>query len=103
MNNDRVSGLLGICRKAGKLSLGHDESKISVKNGSASLCILSSDSSQRLKEEFFALCKDAKIEAITVPYSTEQFAFIVGSKAAVVTVNDEGFRKKLMTYREDNI
>jgi ribosomal protein L7Ae-like RNA K-turn-binding protein len=103
MNESKFSGLLGLCRKAGKLSIGHDESKSSVKNGKASICILASDSSDRLKEEFKALCEENKATVIEVPFSIEQFAFIIGSKAAVITVNDDGLGKKLMTYREDNV
>lgn len=103
MNNDRFSSMLGICRKAGKLSVGHDESKFSVKNKNACLCILASDSSKRLQEEFESFCKENEVPFLLVPYTIEQFLFIIGSKAAVITVNDEGLSKKLMTYREVNI
>ena len=103
VNNDRFAGMLGICRKAGKLSVGHDESKIAVKNKSARLLILSADSSDRLKKEFEFLCSENSVTLIQVPYTTEQFLYIIGSKAAVITVNDEGLMKKLMTYREVNI
>jgi ribosomal protein L7Ae-like RNA K-turn-binding protein len=103
MNNDNFSGLLGLCRKAGKMSVGHDESKLSVRNKKASLCILASDSSERLKKEFGSLCRENGVTVISVPYTIEQFAFIIGLKAGVITVNDEGFAKKLMTYREVNI
>ncbi|MCR4563466.1 MAG: ribosomal L7Ae/L30e/S12e/Gadd45 family protein [Clostridiales bacterium] len=103
MNNDKFSGLLGLCRKANKLSVGHDESKISVKSKKASLCLLAEDSSDRLKEEFKTLCEESSVTFIEVPYKIEQFAFIIGSKAAVITVNDDGFSKKLMTYREENV
>lgn len=103
MNNDKFSGLLGLCRKAGKMSVGHDESKISVKNGNAIICILASDSSDRLRKEFRTLCEEKGVTILEVPYKIEQFAFIIGSKAAVITVNDEGFGNKLLTYREVNI
>jgi ribosomal protein L7Ae-like RNA K-turn-binding protein len=103
MNNDRFSGLLGLCRKAGKMSVGHDESKLAVKNGKACICILAGDSSERLKKEFVSLCEENKVTILQTDYTIEQFAFIIGSKAAVITVNDEGLGKKLLTYREVNI
>ena len=103
MNDAKFSGLLGLCRKANKLSIGHDESKASVKSGKASLCLLSGDSSERLKKEFKTLCEENGTELTVLPYKTEQFAFIIGSKAAVITVNDDGFSQKLMTYREENV
>ena len=50
--NSRVSGLLGICRKANKMSMGHDACKGAVTSGKAKLCLLSSESSQRIYDEF---------------------------------------------------
>ena len=49
------------------------------------------------------MCEENAVAFLEVPCTVEQFAFIIGSKAAVITVNDDGFSKKLMTYREDNI
>jgi len=103
MIDSKFSGLLGLCRKAGRMSVGHDESKASVKSKKASLCLLATDSSDRLKEEFRTMCEENAVAFLEVPCTVEQFAFIIGSKAAVITVNDDGFSKKLMTYREDNI
>ena len=103
MNEQKFSGLLGICRKAGKMSVGHDAAKISVKNKTAYLCILASDASERIKDEFAFLCKENEITLIETPFPIEQFTFIIGQKAAVLTVDDEGFGKKLLTYREDII
>ncbi len=103
MNNDLFAGMLGLCRKAGKISVGHDESKLSVKNKKAFLCILSSDSSKRLQKEFETFCSQSGTALVTVEYTMEQFLYIIGSKAAVITVNDENLSKKLMTYREVNI
>ena len=55
--NDRTLGLLGIARRASALSLGHDAALSSVKEGKASVCILASDSSERLKNEFISFCE----------------------------------------------
>lgn len=55
--NDRALGLLGIARRASALSLGHDAALSSVKKRRASVCILASDSSERLKDEFISLAK----------------------------------------------
>ena len=103
MDDTKFSGLLGLCRKAGRMSIGHDESKISVKSKKARLCLLAEDSSDRLKEEFRSLCEENSVTLAEVPYKIEQFAFIIGSKAAVITINDDGFSQKLMTYREENV
>lgn len=103
MNEEKFSGLLGICRKAGKMSVGHFAAKNSLRNGKASLCILACDASKRLKDEITAICEEKNIPLFVSPFQIERFSFIIGTKAAVITVDDEGFTKKLMTYREDNV
>ena len=102
MNEQKFSGLLGICRKAGKLSVGHDAAKDSVRNKKARLCILACDASERLEKEFQSLC-DETVPILKTPFKIEQFESIIGLKAAVITVDDEGFKTKLITYREDNV
>ena len=102
MNEIKFSGLLGLCRKAGRLSVGHDAAKDSIRNKKASLCILAQNASQRLEDEFNGLCGE-NIPVLKTPFTVEQFEKIIGLKAAVITVDDEGFTKKLMIYREDNV
>jgi len=102
MNEQKFTGLLGLARKAGKLSVGHFAAKNSVKNKTAFLCILACDASKRLKDEFAGLC-ESSVPLIETPFTVEQFKTIIGLKAAVITVDDEGFVKKLITYREDNV
>ena len=48
---DKLLSLLGMCRKANKLSCGHDGAVGAVRSGKAKLCLLSSDSSDRLRKE----------------------------------------------------
>jgi ribosomal protein L7Ae-like RNA K-turn-binding protein len=102
MNETKFSGLLGICRKAGKMSVGHDAAKDSIRNNRAFLCILAADASERLGREFGSLCGE-RTPVLKAPFMIEQFEKIIGLKAAVITVDDEGFATKLMTYREDNV
>ena len=56
MENDKALSMLGICRRAGKLSCGHDAAQTAIKHGHARLCLLSSDASERLCEEFERAC-----------------------------------------------
>lgn len=54
MMDDKALGLLGIARRAGRLSLGHDAAKGAVLAGRARLCLISADASDRLEREFSA-------------------------------------------------
>mgnify|MGYP000030086183 CR=1 FL=1 len=89
--NDRALGLLGIARRASALSLGHDAALSSVKEGRASVCILASDSSERLKDEFISLCEKTggKTPALTLGCTMNDLG------TAVLTVNDGGFARKI--------
>lgn len=101
--NDKFLSLLGMARRAGRLSLGHDAAKGSVVFGKAKLCILSSDTSERLKAEFQGLCESENRSVPVIVTDSDMFELghAVGSKAGVITVDDEGFAKKLERLSQD--
>ena len=97
MENDKALSMLGICRRAGKLSCGHDAAQTAIKHGHARLCLLSSDASERLCEEFERACSS---EGRSVP--------ITSLRSAVLTVDDRGLASRIQTilniaYGEDNV
>lgn len=97
-DNPKLLSLLGMCRRAGKLSCGHDAAVGSVRSKSAKLCLLSSDASQRLIKE---IEREAGFEGREIPVKVlysgmEEIGRATGFKSAVVTVNDEGFAKTML-------
>jgi ribosomal protein L7Ae-like RNA K-turn-binding protein len=97
-DNPKLLSLLGMCRKAGKLGCGHDSVIGSIRSRSAYLCLLSSDSSQRLRLEAE---REANFEGRNIPvrvlHSTmEDIRCATGLKSAVLSVNDEGFAKTML-------
>ena len=104
MVNDKFLNLLGMARKSGKLSLGHDAAISSIVKNKAKLCIISFEGSDRLKKEMAHACsfEDKNIPVLITKYETLELSKAIGSKAAVITVDDEGFSKTLQTrYNED--
>ncbi len=95
---DKQLGMLGLCRKAGKLSVGHDAVIQSIVTSQAKLCLLTADASQRLMNEtsHSASFEGKSIPVIVTNLSMEDMYHAVGTKAAVLSVNDEGFAKKIM-------
>lgn len=94
--NSKFLNLLGIARRAGKLSFGHDAVTDSIKQGKASLVVICADASERLKAEMKRLCDERKIQFIESGYSMEQISLSTGMKSiAVLSVNDDGFAKSL--------
>ena len=100
--NDSALSLLGLCRKAGKLSLGHDACKAALNAGTASLCVICSDASERLKDEISSLSEKAGVRIYDVSYSMLDIKNATSFKAAVFTVDDEGFAKTLIKKFNDN-
>ncbi|MGN0573241.1 MAG: L7Ae/L30e/S12e/Gadd45 family ribosomal protein [Acutalibacteraceae bacterium] len=97
-DNPKLLSLLGMCRRAGRLSCGHDAAIGSVRSKSAKLCLLSSDSSQRLRKE---IEREASFEGRDIPVklmlsTMEEIGKATGLKSAVVSVNDEGFAKTML-------
>lgn len=97
-DNPKLLSLLGMCRRAGKLSCGHDSAVGSVRSSIAKLCLLSSDSSQRLRKE---IERESTYDGRSVPFAVlnstmEEIGHATGLKSAVVTVNDEGFAKSVL-------
>lgn len=102
--NDKFLNLLGMARKSGKLSLGHDAAISSIVKNKAKLCIISFEGSERLKKEMAHACsfEGKNIPVLITKYETLTLSKAIGSKAAVMTVDDEGFAKTLQTrYNED--
>ena len=103
-DNPKLLSLLGMCRRAGRLSCGHDAAIGSVRSKSAKLCLLSSDASQRLRIE---IERDADFEGRSIPVrhllsTMDEIGKATGLKSAVVTVNDEGFAKSMLGLLNEN-
>ena len=99
MNNDKILSLMGLARRAGKISLGHDAAIGAVVKNKAKLCVLSSDASDRLKNEFHhAVSFDGKnIPLVVLEEDMLSLSKAVGAKCRVLTVDDEGFAKKILS------
>lgn len=101
MNLD-FKNLLGLSRRAGKISWGHDAALNAIIFNKAKLCIVCSDASERLKKEFERACSynDRNLTLLNLESTMDEMKSAIGVKAAVITVNDEGFVKMLMKVNE---
>ncbi|MBP9987925.1 MAG: ribosomal L7Ae/L30e/S12e/Gadd45 family protein [Ruminococcus sp.] len=100
--NDLFLNLLGLCRKAGKLSLGHDACKLSINSGKASVVFITSDASERLIDEIEGLAQNKEIRIFYIKQTMLDIRSAVGFKAAVFSVDDDGFAKSLINKLNEN-
>ena len=94
-----IMGFLGLSRRAGKLSCGHDAVIESIVKDKAELIILSSDASERLKNEIkhAATYGNRNILVIESQFLMEDYYNGIGKKSAVFSVTDKSFKEKLKT------
>jgi ribosomal protein L7Ae-like RNA K-turn-binding protein len=110
VETDKALSMLGICRRAGKLSCGHDAAQTAIKHGHARLCLLSSDASKRLCEEFERACSSEgrSVPIIKTGYTMQEIGHATSLRSAVLTVDDRGLASRIQTilniaYGEDNV
>lgn len=98
-----IMNFLGLSRRAGKLAIGHDSVIESIVKDKSELLILSSDASERLKNEIkhAATYGNRNIPVIESPFLMADYYNGIGKKSAVFSVTDKSFKEKLETmFRE---
>ncbi len=95
--NNNINGLLGLCRKANKIAIGHDAVITSIKQGKSHLALTCQDASERLKKEIADECsfKNRNIKHVDAPFTMSELGFAIGKKAGVISIDEEGFANKL--------
>lgn len=103
-NSKKQLSLLGLCKKADKLSMGHDACIGSITVARAKACLLCSDASQRLKAEFERATSydNRNIPLVFLPFTMEDIKNATGRTAAVITINDQGFARSFLSLEENN-
>lgn len=103
MLEQKALSLLGIARRAGRLSLGHDAAEEAIVKNRACLCLCCADASERLQREMRHACsyahKSIPYRTTTIPMALLSQA--IGSRAAVITVDDAGFAARLETLLDE--
>ena len=102
MKQNKITSLLGIAMKAGKVVSGEFMTENAIKDKSACLVILAKDCSDKTKKKFRNSC-----EYYNVPYreteDKEELGRCIGKEfRASLAVTDEGFAKTLLSYFESN-
>ena len=96
-DNNAVLSLLGLCKKANKLSCGHDAAIGAIRSGQAKLCVLSGDSSKRLRDEAkreITMSK-SQIPVFVMNITMDEIGRCVSLRSAILTVNDSGFAQSI--------
>lgn len=94
--DNRLMNLLGIARRAGKLDLGGEAVKQSVRRHHARLVLLASDLSQRTAEGIHAEAEKAGVRTAEIRANMDEVEAALGRRTGIIAVNDAGFAKTLL-------
>ena len=95
--NDRLLSLLGVCRRAGKITIGCDPVIESVKKGESSLVIFAKNTSENTRKTVLSAVAQSEVEVLNLDYDKEDISVSLGKLCAVASINDKGFAKKLLS------
>ncbi|MCL2344073.1 MAG: hypothetical protein FWC62_09310 [Firmicutes bacterium] len=89
---DNFLTYLGLCRRAGFLETGEENTGLCARAGKARLILLTSDASENTRKKAESFAKSgAGIPLVTLPRDKTAFSAAVGRACAIAAVSDIGF------------
>lgn len=97
MNKEKALSMLGLARRAGALSMGHDMAAESIRKGKAECLLFCSDVSPRLFKDFDITSKKSgwRKKVLKTELTMDEVAHAAGYRAGVITVNDRNLAEKI--------
>jgi ribosomal protein L7Ae-like RNA K-turn-binding protein len=99
--NEKLLHLLGIARRAGRLSLGNEAAVEALRKGHTRLILFASDLSPRTIGGVEFAAKEEGVAAVQINATMDEISMALGKRTGVVAVNDSGFAKKLLALSAD--
>ena len=97
--NNKLLSLLGLMRRAGKLSLGFEAATDSADAGTSCLILTTADISPKtLKELNYKI--NNKTDVIALPCSQDDMQRAIGKAVKIISINDKGFAQKVRLLME---
>lgn len=92
-----ISGLLSMCRKAGKLTMGMDMVKSACHEGEAYGVYVATDLSKKSLKEVMFICFRDGVKLYCADMDMQQISDSIGKRTGVLAICDAGFNKKAST------
>ncbi len=88
--NNKLLSLLGMCRKAGKLTIGYDKTLDLFKKHKVFAILVAADTAQRTEKEL-RFHTNSALPIVRLVETKEQLSQAIGTPAGVVGITGEGF------------
>ena len=100
---NKAMGLIGLAKRAGRLSCGESACKEAIRLGNSHLIVLASDTSANTSKNILDSCSYYKVKHVILG-TKETLGHAVGNAYnAVISVNDEGFAEGILKHIQANI
>lgn len=98
---EKFLSILGLCRRAGKLTWGYDQVIEAVKEGKAVGIIVACDISDKTFKNIKFETDKKGLDILRTEIPQEELSFYAGVRAGVYAVSDSGFFKRLCELNVD--
>ena len=96
MVNNRICGLVGLARRAGKISFGTEACMKDIEKNRIKLIIIAKDAAERSKVNFNNICNNKKIPIFEV-LSIEEISNAIGqANKSVIGIKDINFSNEII-------
>lgn len=92
--NNKLFGLLSMCRKSGRMAMGFDMSKEAAEKGKAELIVLASDISPKTEKEVRFFSEKHSVKTVKTNLTIDEFFHGIGKKVGIISICDKGFAQK---------
>ena len=88
--NNKLLSLLGMCRKAGQLTVGYEKTAELIKKHKVFLVLVAADTAPRTEKEL-RFHANSHLPVIRIKENKEELTNAIGTAAGVVGITNEGF------------
>ncbi len=94
---DKVLGMIGLAKRAGKVTTGEFLCEKAIKSGQSKLIIIAEDISDNGKKDIINSCNYYGVQHIIFKTSAELGKITGSGKRTVVSVNDDNFKNAILS------
>ena len=94
--NNKICGLIGLARRAGKLTFGTEACKQELENKKIKVIIIATDASERTKMEFKNICSKKNVPVFEILDINELSKSIGQNNKAVIGIKDANFSNEII-------
>ncbi|MBC9786042.1 ribosomal L7Ae/L30e/S12e/Gadd45 family protein [Heliobacterium chlorum] len=95
MVTDKIYGLLGLARRAGKIASGDSAVEANMKKQKVALLLVAKDASSGVTDKFSHWCADLKVPVVTFGQKESIGRALGQSPRSLVAVLDDGFARAI--------